>query len=486
MYYAKYKKYKNKYCSLKGKINNFNIDNYKRLANDVKKEILPVFEYVKDIKYELTYMPNFKEFVTNLHLGQRKLFLNELQFLTKYSNLFNEKSDESKSEYVIYAGAAPNNHIYFLYELFPNIKFIIVDPSPFNIFLKNPNINHLNTKNSDVVYIRYGDKIQSELLSNDSDFSKLNFYDPIKNEVVNYKENIPTNSNLGSFSYYDENSENIINFIKTSSYKIFIFQDIYTNELSNLYRKIDNSRIYFFSDIRTKLDIYPTDLDILWNLSQQFNWTKILQPSAFMLKFRCPYFTDFKNKTEGDINDYINDHYDNSFNISKKFGIDFIKNYVNHKLLYFDGEYILQPWAPVASTEIRLVNDNLDDYTYYDCFDAEKKFAYFNNIDRTFVRHFNNYVDKSIGFDYCNDCSLEALIWEDFLKKHPHPNDLFSEEDQYDKSSLPVLAMVNKLSHVLGKGLKKKGHGYLFKEPTNEWYLDLKNKFCNDVKGYSL
>lgn len=455
MYYDKYIKYKNKYNNLKRQNNN-----YKNLIEISKKEILPVFVYVKDIKYKLDYIPHFREFITNLHYGQRKLFLNELQFLTKYCSLLNKKLDNYQTEYVIYAGAAPNNHIYFLYQLVPNIKFILIDPSPFNIFIKNPNINHLNTKNDDICYIRYGEKIQKEL----RDYQILNFYDPVTNKVVNY-DKIPLNPELGSFSYYDENSEQIINFIKTSNYKIFIFQDFYTNELSELFRGLNKSKIYFFSDIRTQLVSTadsPDDLDVLWNLSQQFNWVKILKPDAFMLKYRCPYFSDFKNKTETEINEYVNNNFDDSFKISKKYGIDFIKNYVNRKVMYLSGEYYIQPWAPITSTEIRVVGDNINKFSFYDCFDAEKKFTYFNNIDRTFVRHNNKYVDKEIGFDCCNDCSLEALIWEDYIEKYPY------------KNNLNVIDMVKKLTIVLGKSLKRNGHGNLFDEPTKEWYDNLK------------
>ena len=58
------------------------------------------------------------------HWGQRKLFITELFFLTKYQNL---------GDVVIYAGAAPGNHIPFLTELFPQLKFILVDPNKFMI-----------------------------------------------------------------------------------------------------------------------------------------------------------------------------------------------------------------------------------------------------------------------------------------------------------------------------------------------------------------
>lgn len=58
-----------------------------------------------------------------LHWGQRKLFLSELEFLTKYA---------APNDVVVYVGSAPGNHTFFLTLLFSFIhKFILIDPSPF-------------------------------------------------------------------------------------------------------------------------------------------------------------------------------------------------------------------------------------------------------------------------------------------------------------------------------------------------------------------
>ncbi|EFC42151.1 predicted protein [Naegleria gruberi] len=59
-----------------------------------------------------------------LHWGQRKLLLSEIEFLTEYSH---------DGDVVIYAGAAPGSHLVYLAEvLFPNLKFMLVDPNKFN------------------------------------------------------------------------------------------------------------------------------------------------------------------------------------------------------------------------------------------------------------------------------------------------------------------------------------------------------------------
>ena len=59
-----------------------------------------------------------------LHLGQRKLLLTEVDFLTEYCDL---------SKNIVYVGAAPGHHIEFLSFLFQNNIFYLYDPREFAI-----------------------------------------------------------------------------------------------------------------------------------------------------------------------------------------------------------------------------------------------------------------------------------------------------------------------------------------------------------------
>lgn len=63
-----------------------------------------------------------------LHLGQRKLFLSEVEFLNGIV-----KSRQHPNYTLIYVGAAPGLHIPLLAEMFPEISFILYDPAPFQI-----------------------------------------------------------------------------------------------------------------------------------------------------------------------------------------------------------------------------------------------------------------------------------------------------------------------------------------------------------------
>jgi hypothetical protein len=58
-----------------------------------------------------------------LHHGQRKLLLSELEFLVGHG---------SKSKLVVYPGAAPGSHIVYLAKMFPQHRFLLYDPRPFD------------------------------------------------------------------------------------------------------------------------------------------------------------------------------------------------------------------------------------------------------------------------------------------------------------------------------------------------------------------
>lgn len=71
--------------------------------------------------------------------------------------------------------------------------------------------------------------------------------------------------------------------------KIFFINDYFTNKTAEVLNKLGST--LFNSDIRTNNDEddYPSNLEIVWNSSQQLNWISILKPIAYMLKFRVPY-----------------------------------------------------------------------------------------------------------------------------------------------------------------------------------------------------
>jgi len=71
---------------------------------------------------ELSYAGREDEMKSVIHWGQRKLLMSEIEFLTEYSR---------PGQTVVDAGAAPGHHTNFLSTMFPDLFFVLVDPSPF-------------------------------------------------------------------------------------------------------------------------------------------------------------------------------------------------------------------------------------------------------------------------------------------------------------------------------------------------------------------
>ena len=82
--------------------------------------------------------------LTNLHHGQRKLFVGELQCLTHFCD------DARAKLVVVYAGAAPGHHIPFFLRLFPNIEWHLYDPRAFDV-PAGPNVHLYNEYFTDAV-----------------------------------------------------------------------------------------------------------------------------------------------------------------------------------------------------------------------------------------------------------------------------------------------------------------------------------------------
>ena len=70
------------------------------------------------------YASEKTDFSSLVHWGQRKLLIAEIQFLLLHGHL---------ADTVVYAGAAPGTHTAVLMRFFPNHRFYLYDPAPFNL-----------------------------------------------------------------------------------------------------------------------------------------------------------------------------------------------------------------------------------------------------------------------------------------------------------------------------------------------------------------
>ena len=88
---------------------------------------IPFTRYITEATPRLPYSGSRYDRITVVHIGQRKLLLSEIEFLTLYGHLAKD---------VVYAGAAPGTHITLLSKMFPDLTFHLYDPLPFHESLK--------------------------------------------------------------------------------------------------------------------------------------------------------------------------------------------------------------------------------------------------------------------------------------------------------------------------------------------------------------
>jgi Poly A polymerase regulatory subunit len=304
----------------------------------------PVPTSFDDLHERLVYDPKLKV-GTKKHIGQRKLLMNEVQFLTPIDG----------DAVVIYAGSAPSHKGGLLASLFPKIRWIFIDPNPFDIF---PGW---------------------DITINDITISQ----DRVKECI----RSVPDNT-------------------------ITIINDLMTIDLATALGEAFPD-CYFISDIRTNMTgVETTDADMIWNLAQQYNWIQELKPKRSMLKFRHPFYTQERDEFDKVIATAKND-------LEFAHAIDFVANYKSRKLIYPRGRIMLQPWAPNTSAETRLVIEQADLATlhnYGDGVEYEEKMFYLNTNIRQRGR-FPHDVHGN-GIDSCFDCALEVSIWHDYIAQH--------------------------------------------------------------------
>lgn len=392
----------------------------------LSKDLPPVVT-LDDIKYKLPYEYDTRVFKPSTHIGQRKLFLTELQFLT-------DEIEPTTHAIVVYAGAAPSNHTGYLSQLFPNVKFILVDPNPFDVYEANPVM-----------------------------LKKLDDPDA-------------------------KSAEELIQLAVNGTEKIYIINDLFTLDLAYAVAKFAPSH-YFISDIRTNVaegTEQPDSLDILWNLSQQYNWMTIMKPKSSMLKFRHPFYNDDPNVFRRKCKEapYVFD-----FELAKKNGIDFVENFETRKLVYWDGKVNIQAWPGPSSTESRLITDSTKIRDWGTPSDYEDKYFYYNSIERCYGLHYNNNADRKLGFDYCNDCALENLLWNNYMQKY---------SAVVKEMGATVKSLVHKLSQITRRHLIRENHGHFFgpypyqqlqriidlhnKDPNGKHYLVPKQENTNQIR----
>ena len=115
-----------KHVELIEKLQNRHCMYYSQDSNaELQHKVMVDFKDCHKTKYDSKYKP-----LTNVHIGQRKLLLSEIQMLTEYYR------HNTHPPVVLYVGAAPGTHLILLSYMFPDAFFVLYDGAKFDPQLK--------------------------------------------------------------------------------------------------------------------------------------------------------------------------------------------------------------------------------------------------------------------------------------------------------------------------------------------------------------
>lgn len=293
-----------------------------------------------DLTHIRAYDPSIRG--ANRHYGQRKLAIEEIDFLTRIP----------ANAYVLYLGAAPGNKSTTVASLFPNVKFLMMDPCDFDI------VPHAN------VTVRKHEGKEP----------------PCQSSLCN----------------------------------ITIWQRAMTCEVAEQIAKKWTEPFYVISDVRTaQYHDDPECSDIVYNLAQAYNWMRILKPVLSILKFRHPFHNQTDIEFRRETNSIL---MQTEIARAKRDGLDVCGDYKQDRLIFFEGELMLQPWVANTSAETRLITDCKKLCNWGDHLTYEGKMFYYN----TTIRKTQVFSTQPIeGMCRCHDCALEQQVWLRYIATHP-------------------------------------------------------------------
>lgn len=460
----------------------------------IKNTNNPLIE-VADIPNNLKYRPGAPR-KPSRHIGQYKLLMNEWQFLNSVLG------DLKTQTYVVYAGAAPSNHIWWLSMHFPSVKFILVDPAEFVIYMGGDGAPPIvSDTHYEQLFRSRGSKpfpIQYLFANVESKYEKKHRVIQMiggSDTLILDKDVSADIKKIHAMGAHNMASGGrVCELIKTApaSVRIFIIEDFFTTDLAHELAPLNP---HFVSDIRTNINgmrdalwysdvakinkdnggsdhpggsAHPGDLDLIWNLAQQYIWGAIIRSTcasgpgraSVMLKFRAPYMRDIDRKiimrcaTEQPFHATFIEY-------KKLTGESIADQYLSGKFRYVGGKLYIQPWSGQNSSETRLVFKNENIMTY-DVEEYNDKLFYYNSVLRQYQNHVNAHADAKRGFDHCNDCALTAAILDEYCRKF---------DVDYEKKFKNWTAILDKMT---GRCIKGFGHGGAFGVLTWDYVLKVR------------
>jgi len=143
---------------------------YHRIKYGNEPELTKIPIFINDIPKTDIYNEEQLEWQPRCHWGQKKLLLSEIQFLTRISKTLNITN--FKDYAVVYIGSAAGHHLPILYNMYPDLIWLLYDPAPFtkdvykhptkensvfvyNMFFTDETIKHVlqNCQNRKILFI---------------------------------------------------------------------------------------------------------------------------------------------------------------------------------------------------------------------------------------------------------------------------------------------------------------------------------------------
>jgi cap2 methyltransferase len=189
-----------------------------------------------------------------------------------------------------------------------------------------------------------------------------------------------------------------------------IFEELFTEETALRYK---DKPFAFISDIRSRKD---DEIFVEADMTRQMEWIKVMQPDLSMVKFRLPWQDGFTH--------------------------------------YLSGEIWLQAFAPLTTTETRLVIDKASlTEKDYDNRKYERQMSYHNCINRIYT--YDHGVRGVPGMDNCFDCSLLVSIVTDYFNLYGFNTEKV-KITKYINSAIDSFGLGKNISTSLDKSYSKR------------------------------
>ena len=302
------------------------------------------------------------------HWGQRKLLLTEILFFTLHGK---------PNTTVIYAGAAPSDHMLFLSKMFPTYHFVLVDPERWN-----KDFGSIHKKLS---YNNFPEYPEGGKVSIKKDGKYVGPY-TIRNKnfdgsfIVVGKDNKTEKVFVTDMKPYGD-----VNFVEPTYYKvndkIDVYHGYFTDNLAvKLGKQYANTNVLFVSDIRpTNIEGVSSTLEerdaiVIQNMEMQKNWYLLINK---------------ERRKVGKDNVWA------MFKFKATFGIP--------KTTYLKGDLYYQPWAPLKSPELRLITNSEETREYSNDW-LEQHLTWFNEVRRNTLKEprderLNGVFDTQFEYD---------------------------------------------------------------------------------------